>query len=62
MEAIFEDGVHEMLVSMLTKFLLEYALKKKTFCKFISSFSACMNSKWDYSFIIGLHRNNVWCH
>lgn len=29
METIFEDWVHEMLVSMLTVFLLEYALKKK---------------------------------
>lgn len=45
METIFEDWVHEMLASILTEFLLEYALKKINFCKFISSFSACMNSK-----------------
>lgn len=31
METIFEDWVHEMLVSILTEFLLEYAVKKIIF-------------------------------
>lgn len=42
METIFDDWVHEMLVSVLTEFLLEYALKKKVV--FVNSYQALVSA------------------